>query len=329
MPAPPSQADLEALAERALAHVAGEGQATAWWERGADNSGGGLRCWDAVRVEVAALGGGVVQTDAVSDDGLRAAATAAARLAPGPRRAPRALPDPAPGRTHDGYDPAAAMDAAQAAEAIAALPPASSWRTAAAKIAIASTRGVRAYEQRSQAELTLLQVGGRQAFIRAAATAPSGLDAAALAADFARAGGRRAGRRAPPGERAVVLGPWAVAALLEDAAWQFGAAAASRFADSLGKRIVAPCINLSDSPRFARTLPRSYDAEGAPVSPVPLIQDGVAHRVVHDATTAAQAGVATTGRTPAPGSRGRATSCSSAAARRTSPSWPRASRTAC
>jgi predicted Zn-dependent protease len=38
-------------------------------------------------------------------------------------------------------------------------------------------------------------------------------------------------------------------------------------------------VNLSDSPRFAATLPRSYDAEGAPRQPLPLIQDGVAHRL--------------------------------------------------
>src|SRR4051812_9000014 len=121
MPAPPSQADLEALAERALGHLDGEGQATAWWERGAVNTGG-LRCWDTIQVELAALGGGVVQTDVTSDEGLRAAAAAAARLTPGLRGAARALPDPAPGRAHDGYDFAAAMDALQAAEAVAALP---------------------------------------------------------------------------------------------------------------------------------------------------------------------------------------------------------------
>jgi predicted Zn-dependent protease len=38
-------------------------------------------------------------------------------------------------------------------------------------------------------------------------------------------------------------------------------------------------VNLSDSPRFVVTLPRSYDAEGAPRQPLPLIQDGVAHRL--------------------------------------------------
>ena len=48
--------------------------------------------------------------------------------------------------------------------------------------------------------------------------------------------------------------------------------------------MAAPAINLSDSPRFAATLPRSYDAEGAPRQPLPLVQDGVAHRVVEAGT---------------------------------------------
>jgi hypothetical protein len=301
MPAPPSQADLEALAERALAHLAGDGQATAWWERGAENTGGALAYTDRVRVEVAALGAGIVVTDELSDAGLRAAAGAAARL-PGPRRPP-AMPEPAPGRAHDGYDPAAAgLGPERAAAFVAPLAAGTHWRSAAAKLAIASTRGVRAYEQRSFAELSLaVTAGGRPVYVGAAATGPGGLDADALAAEFlAMAGEGEPGAPIPEGERPVVLGPWAVAMLLEVAAWQFSGAAASRFTAALGKRLVAPSVNLSDSPRFSGTLPRSYDAEGSPVQPLPLIQDGVAHRAVHDATTAARAGTATTGHATRP-----------------------------
>lgn len=66
--------------------------------------------------------------------------------------------------------------------------------------------------------------------------------------------------------------------------------APTRVYPSLGTRVVAAAINLSDSPRFARTLPRAFDAEGVPKAPLPLIQDGVAHRVVHDRASAARAG---------------------------------------
>ena len=54
-------------------------------------------------------------------------------------------------------------------------------------------------------------------------------------------------------------------------------------------------MNLADSPRFARTIQRAFDAEGVPKEPLPLIQDGVAHRVVHDTLSAALAGTESTG----------------------------------
>src|SRR5204863_4424387 len=61
-------------------------------------------------------------------------------------------------------------------------------------------------------------------------------------------------------------------------------------AGRLGSMVASPGINLADSPRLAATLPRSFDAEGVPKAPLPLIQDGVAHRIVHDTRSAAQAG---------------------------------------
>src|SRR4051794_8893737 len=152
---PPSQADLEALAERALAHVDGEGQATAWWERRACTRRYGMTVTEGTRVGIAVVreqGTGQLITDRLSDEDLRAAAAGARALAavPGRRKGPYRLPDPEPGRAHDGYDPsAAALDAEQAGAAVAALPRGAQWTSSAAKTAIASTRGVRAYEQRS------------------------------------------------------------------------------------------------------------------------------------------------------------------------------------
>jgi predicted Zn-dependent protease len=69
----------------------------------------------------------------------------------------------------------------------------------------------------------------------------------------------------------------------------------------LGERVAAPAVNLSDAPRFPRTLSRSFDAEGTPKAALPLIQDGVAHRVVHDIRSAALMGTASTGHAVAPG----------------------------
>jgi hypothetical protein len=82
----------------------------------------------------------------------------------------------------------------------------------------------------------------------------------------------------PAGEVPVVLGPDAVASVLDRLRPQLcegGGLEARR-----GSRVAASCVNLSESPRFSATLPRSYDAMGAPRHPIPLIQDGVAHRVV-------------------------------------------------
>jgi len=69
----------------------------------------------------------------------------------------------------------------------------------------------------------------------------------------------------------------------------------------LGQAVAAPSINLSDSPRFVGTLPRGFDAEGTPKAAIPLIQDGVAHRLVHDIRSAALMGERSTGHALAPG----------------------------
>jgi predicted Zn-dependent protease len=75
----------------------------------------------------------------------------------------------------------------------------------------------------------------------------------------------------------------------------------SALCDRLGERVAAARINLSDSPRFVRTLPRGIDAEGVPKEPLPLIQDGVAHRVVHDTRSGSLCGERSTGHALAPG----------------------------
>ena len=79
------------------------------------------------------------------------------------------------------------------------------------------------------------------------------------------------------------------------------AEARSALVGRLGSRVASACVNLSDSPRHPRTLPRSYDAEGVPKGPLSLIQDGVAHRIAHDTRSAALAGAESTGHARAPG----------------------------
>jgi predicted Zn-dependent protease len=298
----PRRADLLTLAERALDHAgSGDAQATAWWERQHSAGPGGAVTSEAVSVEVAVHRDGRVglaTTTDVDDAGLARAAAGAVRLAARGPEAGSGPPDPAPGRAHDGYDPAAAgLDPAEVE-----LDEWGSWRAAAARTAIVSARGVRAYEERSFGELRVRRHGepGRSLELSATAVSPGDLDVASLTAEAeavlagdlawrngagspggAGFDGRVAGVDA--GEYAVVLGPWAVAEVLRRAALSFGGPW-SPLSDRLGTRVAASAVNLSDSPRFAATLPRSYDAEGAPRQPLPLIQDGVAHRVADAGT---------------------------------------------
>jgi predicted Zn-dependent protease len=272
----PTSDDLLALAERALTGTRDAAQATAWWERQLSSTPGSAVTSEAVSVEVAVLRearvGTAVTTD-VDDEGLRRALDAAAgAAATGPEATP--LPAPAPGRSHDGYD----------GSAIEGAPPAMGagigWRAAAAQTAIVSTRGVRAYEERSFGDLRVRRhdAGGRSLELSATAVRPGDLQAGALAEEGAALLGGGEAVAVEPGEYEAVLGPWAVAEVLRRVAVSFGGPW-SPLADRLGQRVAAPVVNLSDSPRFAATLPRSYDAEGCPRQPLPLIQDGVAHRL--------------------------------------------------
>ena len=148
---------------------------------------------------------------------------------------------------------------------------------------------------------------GRSGYAAAAAVAGGridGRDLAEQAAAKAAACGEPA--ELEPGEYPVVFEAHAVGWLLDllaGTAFNGLAHAEGRGAltGRLGNRIASPAINLADSPTFAGTLPRGFDAEGVRKRPLPLIQDGVAHRVVHDLRSAALAGAETTGHALAPG----------------------------
>jgi PmbA protein len=281
---PPTQAELLALAERALGHADGEAQATARWTPGGTD------------VELTVIRDGRAGTAVTTELGDAALARAAEEAAANARHGAEGarLGDPALARTHDGYDPG--VLAVAGGGAISAM---------AEKVAIASSRGVRAFEQRSAAQLAVRREApdGRALTLTEAAVGPATLDPERLAAEADELLGGAAAGPIEPGEYPVVLAPWAVAEILRRAAEAFAGrrAAEGPLAGRFGTRVVAPNINLSDSPRFPGTLPRSYDAEGVPRQPVPLIQDGVAHRVVHDSTSAAAAGARSTGHAARPG----------------------------
>jgi predicted Zn-dependent protease len=293
----PTQSDLTALAQQALAQLTCEGQATVWWERRLAVGEHGVSDLVQQTAELVVLRDGRVGAASTTDltaaglERAAAAATAHAELDREPVDA-RRLPDPADGRPHDGWDPAVltldpvaiAGELADAAGDGLAI----ELRAGAARVAIASTRGIAAYEQRTFASAEV-HAPGRPL---AAATGLAGLDIAALVGSAETGFHEGAPQPAEAGEPTVVLGPIAVAQVLEALKPEL-AGPESLLAARRGSRIVAPCVNLADSPRHPGTLPRSYDAEGVPRQPVPLIQDGVAHRFVADTASGGSTGHAT------------------------------------
>jgi predicted Zn-dependent protease len=244
------------------------------------------------------------------------------------------LPAPAPGRAHDGRDPETArLDSQRGGAALATAFEAASrhgveahgvWTAAEVETKIASSTGVAAADHVTDAfmKVTCIAPDGRSGYAAATAGAVGRLDplaiaeraahkaSGAFAVEGAAAPGREPGPPAslPPAEYPAVLESHAVGELLSWTGWlAFNGLAyveeRSALCGRLGTRIVAPQVNLSDSPRHPRTLPRSYDGEGVPKAPLPLIQDGVAHALVHDTRSAALAGgdARSTGHALAPG----------------------------
>jgi predicted Zn-dependent protease len=323
------------LAERALGHASGEAQVTVTRERSLLSRFARSRPTQATEVDDMTVHvlcvhdghTGAAETNVLRDDALAqvtsdaaAAARAAAAAAGGSGEYP-GLPGPTSSyRYHDGCDPAtAALDAAQAGRALGtAFDVAAAtgheafgiWTAGVVETAIASTTGVRATDRVSDAFMKVIcrDGAGRSGWSSQTCVAMADLDPAALAKRAAEKVAAAEPVELAAGEYPVVLEPAAVGTLLDFLAYlAFNGLAHGEgrgaLAGRLGERVAAPAVNLADSPRFRGTLPRAFDAEGVPKAPVPLIQDGVAHAVVHDTRSAARArdGARSTGHAIAPG----------------------------
>ena len=287
---------------------------------------------DDLTVEITIVRNGHVAgatTNRTSDDGLTACARTAERAAEAAAGGHETgshpgLAGPAPLRAHTGHDGetalldptrgGAALDAAFAAAAAHGTEAHGVWTAAESEVAIASTSGVAATDLLTDAfmKVTAIAPGGRSGYAAATAVDAKAIDGHGLAeraALKASLGGHEAEpAHLPPGEYPVVLEPLAVGELLTWLGYLSlnGLAVAedrSALSGHLGRRVAAPRINLSDSPRYPGTLPRAFDFEGVPKAPLPLIQDGVARGIVHDRRSAALAGGAaeSTGHALAPG----------------------------
>jgi predicted Zn-dependent protease len=234
------------------------------------------------------------------------------------------FPSPAPVRAHEGFDEAtAAMDPAPGGKALATAFEVGAahgveahgvWSTGDVETALASSTGTAVVERVTDAfmKTTCIAPNGRSGWANSSGVGLADINPSAVAeAAAARASGAFAARsevtRLEPGEYPVVLAPAAIAEMLDwlaFAAFNGLAHAEGRGAlvGKLGTRVASAAITLSDSPRYLHTLPRSFDAEGTPKSPLPLIQDGVASNVVHDTRSAALVdGAWSTGHALAPG----------------------------
>jgi predicted Zn-dependent protease len=307
------------LAERALAHAGGDAQVNVVRERSlharfARSAPTQLTQIDDLEVQVTVLRDGqpgAATTNRLDDDSLRdaaarATAAAEAAAAAGPGDHPGLAP-PAAYRAHPGFDaataaldPGAAADALRTAFGVAADAGAEAfgtWTAAEVRTAIASSTGLRAQDAVTDAFMKVVarDADGRSGMATAAGVAALAIDAEDVARRAAALLPRGPLQELGPGTYPVVLGAEAMGTLLAflaGLAFNGMAHAEERGAlhGRLGTRVAAPGINLSDSPRFTGTLPRAFDADGVPKAPMPLIQDGVAHAVVHDLRSAARAG---------------------------------------
>ena len=285
--AAPSLSELQTLAADGLEALGADGQALAVWERGR-----GLTI--TLTAIVDGRGGEAVARRA--HDLARTGKTARLRAQQARAWPAPVLPGPQDVPQHTGFDPSV-LDAEAAHEQRDGLT--ISTEPGAARIAVASSAGVRAAEQRSHHVTRACgAAGGRTVEVVSAgvgAVEPPVDEALALLA--AGSGARW------PAAGPVVLGHAAVAWVLDRLRSAFGvdlALGSGPLAGRLGTPVAAAGVHLGDDAGDARTLPRAFDAEGVPRRPVTLIEAGIARRPVLDSAAAAREGAASTGHATRP-----------------------------
>ncbi|MFH0750547.1 MAG: TldD/PmbA family protein [Chloroflexota bacterium] len=182
-----------------------------------------------------------------------------------------------------------------------------SFSTGVETVAVASTTGIRVAEARTAARLLTVTMGPEDGtgYAEAAAVDATAIDAAAVGREAAEKA-RRSARPAdlPPGDYPVVLEEYAVADLLDHLGYVGFSGLAVEEDRSFfepGRRIGSGLVTIVDDARDPAGLPASFDYEGVPTRRVVMVEAGVCREVVHDAATAARAGVPSTGHgLPAP-----------------------------
>jgi PmbA protein len=263
---------------------------------------------------------GVASSDRSDDEGLRRLADHAAAIARVVEELAdwAGLPEPTEvDEVADAYAPATASASpelraggvrAVIAEADAAGVNAyGSFSTGTETIAVANSKGIRVGGTRTAAQLLTVSMGpgGGTGYGDQAAVDATSIDSAAVgreAAEKARATANAVAIDA--GDYPVVLEEYAVADLLDMLGYLGFSALAVQEGRSFfeeGRRIGSELVSIVDDGHDSSGFPMAFDYEGVGKRRVTLLEHGVCRGVVHDAQTAARAGVASTGHgLPAP-----------------------------
>jgi predicted Zn-dependent protease len=182
-----------------------------------------------------------------------------------------------------------------------------SFATGVETVAVATTAGIRSAEARTSARLLAVTMDPDDGtgYGEAAAVDATTIDGAAVGLEAAEKA-RRSARPVdlPPGDHAVVLEEHAVVDLLDQLGFVGFSGLAVEEGRSFfepGRRVGSELVTIVDDARDPAGMPASFDYEGVPTRRVVMLEAGVCREVVHDAATAARAGVASTGHgLPAP-----------------------------
>jgi len=261
---------------------------------------------------------GIAATNDLADEGLRRLARRAAESAesaPAEASFP-GLADPAPLPAVGGYDEdTAALEpddqARLAAAAIDASPfPAYGYLTSGVtRVAVASSRGVRAEQMLTDTTAVVLAAGEAvSGYAERTSWRAAELDPAAVGREAGETAVRTRGARGlDPGRYAAVLDGYALAELLLYFALDSFSGLGlleerSYLSGRLGERTFDPRVSIADDALDPTGLPKAFDFEGVPKRRVELVEAGVARGVVWDRETAVRAGNGhvSTGHAPAP-----------------------------
>ncbi|MEA2519654.1 MAG: PmbA protein [Chloroflexota bacterium] len=186
-----------------------------------------------------------------------------------------------------------------------------SFSTGAEHMAVASSKGIRALQRRTTAQLLTVSMGpeGGNGYGEQASVDATAIDAEAVGREAAAKAQASANPVAvEPGDWTIVLEEPAVVDILSMLAYMgFSALAVQEersFAEP-GKVIGSDLVTIVDDASEPGALPMAFDYEGVAKQRVVLVEKGVCRDVVYDAQTAARDGVTSTGHgLPAPNSYG-------------------------